>query len=124
MSASTGVAPACNMVLTVAQKVNGVVITSSPGPTRSAAASARWRPAVAEFTASAWPARTYSRKARSNCAVAGPVVNHPDFRTLRTSSISVWPISGVLNGMKADLSYAQRPADAVAIRLSRVMYWS
>ena len=52
MSASTGVAPWCRMTFTVAQKVSGVVITSSPGPI-SKAASARWSPAVQELTA--WP---------------------------------------------------------------------
>ena len=33
MSTNTGVAPVWMMVLAVAQKVSGVVITSSPGPT-------------------------------------------------------------------------------------------
>ena len=51
-SANTGVAPACSMVFTVAQKVSGVVITSSPGPIPSAT-NERCRAAVQEFTASA-----------------------------------------------------------------------
>lgn len=36
MSAKTGVAPRRVIALTVAKNVNGVVITSSPGPTSSA----------------------------------------------------------------------------------------
>ena len=55
MSASTGVAPAWMMALTVAQKVIGVVMTSSPGPTPEAS-SDRCNAAVQEFSAIAWRA--------------------------------------------------------------------
>ena len=51
-STSTGVAPAWMMALTVAQKVKGVVITSSPG-CNPAASMARCRAAVQELTATA-----------------------------------------------------------------------
>ena len=52
MSASTGRAPQCTIVLSVATKVIGVVTTSSPGPTPSAS-RATCRPAVAEDTGTA-----------------------------------------------------------------------
>ena len=39
MSASTGTAPQCTIVLSVATKVIGVVTTSSPGPTPSASSA-------------------------------------------------------------------------------------
>ena len=57
-SASTGVAPAWMMALTVAQKVSAVVMTSSPGPHAARRASTRWRAAVHELTATACGART------------------------------------------------------------------
>ena len=50
MSTSTGLAPAWMMVFTVAQKVIGVVITSSPFPI-PAAKRERCSPAVHEFSA-------------------------------------------------------------------------
>src|SRR5215813_7082459 len=86
------------IVLTVEQNVRGVVITSSPGPMPSAA-KARCRPEVAEFTANAYGARTYSPNSRSKRAVFGPVVNQPDFNVSITSSISSFPIAGRLNGI-------------------------
>ena len=46
-STKTGVAPACSMVLEVAMKVIGVVMTSSPGP-MSSPFSARNSAVVAE----------------------------------------------------------------------------
>ena len=52
MSASTGVAPVCRMALSVAQKVNGVVTTSSRGAA-PAASSERCSAAVPELTATA-----------------------------------------------------------------------
>ncbi len=51
-STRTGLAPACRMALSVAQKVIGVVMTSSPG-LRSSAARDRCRAAVQELTATA-----------------------------------------------------------------------
>ena len=52
ISTSTGVAPQCSIALIVATKVNGVLITSSPGPT-SHATSARCSAAVQDETATA-----------------------------------------------------------------------
>ena len=49
ISAKTGLAPAWIMALMVAQKVSGVVITSSPGPT-PAANMLRCKAAVQEFS--------------------------------------------------------------------------
>src|SRR4030095_11209484 len=92
------------IVLTVEQNVKGVVITSSPGP-MPRAASARWRPEVAEFTANAYGARTYSANSRSNLAVFGPVVSQPDFNVSITSSISSFPIAGRLNGINESMGY-------------------
>ena len=59
MSAKTGVAPRCMITLAVAEKVSGVVMTSSPGPMPSAA-RARCSPAVAELTATVCCAPMYS----------------------------------------------------------------
>ena len=52
ISASTGLAPPLTIMLTVAAKVIGVVITSSVGA-RPKASKARWRPAVAELKGTA-----------------------------------------------------------------------
>ena len=93
MSASTGEAPTCRMVCTVEQNVIGVVITSLPGPIPRAA-SARCNAAVAEFTATACGASTYSLKSRSKRAARGPVVSHPDRMVSTTSWISSSPIEG------------------------------
>src|SRR5262245_21435837 len=90
------------IVLTVEQNVRGVVITSSPGPMPSAT-SARWRPEVAEFTANAYGARTYSPNSRSNLAVFGPVVSQPDCNVSITSSISSFPIAGRLKGVNESM---------------------
>jgi len=54
MSANTGVAPEWMIALTVAQKVSGVVITSSPG-CRPAAIMLTCSAAVQELTAAALP---------------------------------------------------------------------
>src|SRR5215470_10246435 len=91
------------IVLTVEQNVRGVVITSSPGPIPNAA-SARCKPDVAEFTANAYGARTYSPNSRSKRAVLGPVVSQPDFNVSMTSSISSFPIAGRLNGINESMS--------------------
>jgi hypothetical protein len=93
ISASTGVAPTCKIVCTVAQNVIGVVMTSSPGPMPSAA-SATCNPAVAELTATACGPPVYSWKSRSKRAVRGPVVSHPDLSVSTTSLISSSPIEG------------------------------
>src|SRR5215475_3168119 len=90
------------IVLTVEQNVRDIVITSSPGPMPNAA-KARWRPEVAEFTANACGARTYSPNSRSKRAVFGPVVSQPDLNVSMTSSISSFPIAGRLNGINESM---------------------
>ena len=55
MSAKTGVAPTRWIELAVAKNVNGLVITSSPGPT-SSAISARIRASVPDAQPMAWRA--------------------------------------------------------------------
>ena len=92
-SASTGVAPAWMIALTVAQKVSGVVITSSPG-CEPAASMLRCRAAVQELTATAWCAPRYRGEIRSNCATLGPVPSQPARRLATTSSISSSSIGG------------------------------
>src|SRR5216117_2354378 len=64
-STRTGRAPTCSMTLTEAANVNGVVITSSPGPTPSVT-SAVCRAAVHEFSASAPDAPRYAAILVSN----------------------------------------------------------
>ena len=93
ISASTGVAPTCRIACTVAQNVMGLVITSWPAPIFRLA-RAMWRAAVAELTAMAWGASTYSLNSRSKSATRGPVVSHPDLRVSTTSLISSSPIDG------------------------------
>src|SRR6184192_3049186 len=57
-------------MLPVEAQVIGEVITSSPSPI-PAARNARWRPAVADVTATACVAPTASAKARSNSSTRG-----------------------------------------------------
>jgi len=67
MSTKTGTAPRCTTALIVATQVYVGTITSSPGPTPSAA-SAVINAAVPEVTPTAWRAPTAWANARSNCA--------------------------------------------------------
>ena len=57
MSANTGVAPTIAIASALATNVNGVVMTSSPGP-MSRARSAKCRASVPELTPTAWPQPT------------------------------------------------------------------
>src|SRR5579859_2535778 len=81
------------MTFTVEQKVNGVVITSSPGPTPSTF-NAKCKPAVAEFTPNEYLLPTYFLNAFSNSSVLGPVPHQPDFIVSTTSLISSFPEYG------------------------------
>src|SRR4029450_13797583 len=81
------------IAFTEAQKVKGVVMTSSPGPIL-AARMLRCRAAVQEFMATAKPACLYARKSCSNRATLGPVPSHPVSRQSRTSLFSSSPIRG------------------------------
>src|SRR5207249_7751516 len=92
-STSTGRAPTCSITLTEAVNVSGVVITSSPGPTRSVA-SAVCSPAVQELSASALGAPRCSANSPSKRFVLGPVVIQSERSVSTTSRISSSPKSG------------------------------
>ncbi|MNI92812.1 hypothetical protein D3C73_1506600 [compost metagenome] len=75
-------------------------MTSSPSPTPMAS-SARCRPAVAEFTATA--STPPPMKLANSCSKAralGPVVSQPDLMASVTAVISASPMSGSAKGMK------------------------
>ena len=76
MSANTGVAPAISIVSAEAKNVNGVVMTSSPGPTPSAR-SDRYRESVPLATPMACFTPTYSASSFSNACVFGPRTKLP-----------------------------------------------
>src|SRR4029077_14901427 len=86
-SANTGVAPWYKMQLAVAQKVMGVVIASSPGPSQAANA-APCNAAVPELKLIAYFAPTRAENRSSNSPTFGPVVSQSDFRTSTTAWIS------------------------------------
>jgi hypothetical protein len=73
-STSTGVAPVYVITATEATKVNGTVMTSSPGP-MPAATSARCSAAVPELTPTPWAAPEYAANSRSNAATSSPRTN-------------------------------------------------
>src|ERR1039458_5869112 len=79
-SANTGVAPWYKMLLAVAQKVMGVVIASSPGPS-PAANAAPCNAAVPELKLTACRAPIHAAKRSSNSPIFGPVVSQSDFKT-------------------------------------------
>src|SRR6478735_3643439 len=62
------------MVATLATKVKGTVMTSSPGPT-PAARSARCKALVPEFSAIHSLVPQYAANSFSNCATSGPSTN-------------------------------------------------
>ncbi len=95
MSASTGVAPAWMMTLTVAANVVGVVITSSPGP-MPLATSARCMPAVAESSAIACFTPANDAKCSSNARTRGPGASQPERSVSTTASTSASEMSGRL----------------------------
>ena len=68
-------------------------MTTSPGPTPRVA-SAMWRAAVHELTASAEGAPTAAANCRSNSFVFGPVVIQSERRVSITSEISSSPMRG------------------------------
>src|SRR2546428_3771336 len=84
-------------MLPVDAQVIGDVITSSPSPI-PAVRKARWRPAVADVTATACAAPTVFAKACSNSPTRGPLVTQPDRRQATTASISASPIDGRESG--------------------------
>ena len=100
MSTNTGRAPAWTIALAGATKLNGEVITSSPGPT-PAPSSARCRPAVPDDTPTAYAAPLRSATARSNCSSLLPRLRRP-LRSVSTSAASSrGPTSGAESGMRS-----------------------
>src|SRR5689334_61488 len=93
MSTKTGVAPTSRMVLPVAAKLNGVVITSSPAP-MPCANSATCSAAVPDETATASDTPHSSAKRRSNSSTCLPWANCPDASTFATASCSSGLICG------------------------------
>src|SRR5208282_3722381 len=75
------------MQLVVAQKVMGVVIASSPGPS-PAAKAAPCNAAVPELKLTACRAPVHAANRSSNSLIFGPVVSQSDFRTLTTACTS------------------------------------
>src|SRR5437762_8003319 len=74
------------------------VMTSSPGPTPSAA-SATCRAVVQLDTAQACEVRTASANSRSNAATSGPCVTHPERMERRAASASASPRNGLAIGI-------------------------
>src|SRR6266568_3949090 len=89
------------IALTVAQKVRGVVITSSPSE-MPAARTLRCIAAVQELTAAANGCPLYAANSLSKRATRGPVPIQPDSRQCTTSSISSCSIAGAPKIMKSD----------------------
>ena len=108
MSTKTGLAPTARIMFAVAAHVIAVVMTSSPGPI-PAARSARWRPPVAELTATACRAPVAAAKASSNRPRRGPPVSQPDSRHSVTAPTSAGPIVGRESGKKVERIRALHP---------------
>src|SRR5205814_5426194 len=102
------------------------VMTSSPGPTPSAA-SATCRAVVQLDTAQAYEVRTASANSRSNAATSGPCVTHPERMARRAASASCSPIHGramgiiVLTATSVRLRVAQTRADRITDLLRVVL---
>src|SRR5947208_15115426 len=95
-------------MLPVEAQVIGEVITSSPSPI-PAARNARWRPAVADVTATACAAPTAWAKARSNSSTRGPLVIQPERRQAVTAAISASPMLGRESGKNSARTVSPRP---------------
>src|ERR1039457_6083277 len=92
------------MVAAEATKVNGVVITSSPGPI-PAASNARCNALVPEFTPTASAAPQYPANSFSNAATSGPRL----YWALRSRSGIIFISRGGRGVVSADLpSYGAR----------------
>ena len=76
MSANTGVAPTISMVSAEAKNVNGVVMTSSPGPMPSAR-SDKYNESVPLATPMACFTPTYPANSFSNACMCGPSTKLP-----------------------------------------------
>ena len=104
-STKNGRAPRCSTTCAVAQKVNVVVSTTSPGPTPKAA-NATCNASVQELTPRAPCAPTNSANLLSNCLTFGPVVIQFERRVSTTSEISCSPIAGGEKGRNWPLNEA------------------
>src|SRR5579883_2345237 len=85
MSTKTGRAPSRQIVLAVAKKVYGVVMTSSPGPIPRAIKGSS-RASVPEPQPTPRAAPQYSASSASSCATSGPMTNIWLSITRRTTS--------------------------------------
>ncbi|MNW47663.1 hypothetical protein D3C74_250030 [compost metagenome] len=86
-SAKTGSAPTRLIASAVAKNVNGVVITSSPGPI-PAASKAMTSASVPEFNAIACLVPKYSAASCSNCLTWLPIMNAASSSTLSMACIT------------------------------------
>ena len=93
MSTKTGFAPTNRIEFIVEQKVNGVVMTSSPFLIFKANKD-KCKPAVQEFNAKHSLDFLYFLNFFSNNWVTGPLPIHFDLITFNTDSISLAPIAG------------------------------
>lgn len=98
MSTNTGLAPTIRITLLLAMKLNGVVITSSPGLIPSAS-SDRCSPDVPEFTATPYRRSHRFATSFSNCSTIGPIDSRPDRSDCTTRSISTSVMSGRDSGI-------------------------
>ena len=97
MSAKRAVAPDSRIAFSVATKVNGLVMTSSPGPIPSAW-SAATSAVVPLLTATACSTSCAAAKLRSNSSTIGPWASRPERRTSRTSFSSSRPSETTVMG--------------------------
>jgi len=98
ISTSTGLAPTYSTQLVEATKLNGVVITSSPGPT-PAASMAQCNPPVPDDTPTPWRRPATCAQASSNFSSLPPIVRVLVCNTSTTASISACVMSGWDKGM-------------------------
>ena len=89
-SAKTAVAPRAAIALAVETQLNGVVMTSSPGPT-SQAIMASSKPAVALVTARPRVVPHRAANVSSNCLTFGPQEGADDLSTSSSAAISSSP---------------------------------
>src|SRR5262245_22157786 len=111
MSQSTGVAPACRIVLTLAANVSEGTMTSSPSR-RSKARNARNSAAVHELTATACGLASLVAHAASNSPTRGPSVSQPERSVRATASMSASDTGARKNGTGAPLRTGAPPSIA------------
>ena len=98
MSAKRAVAPDSMMAFSVATKVKGLVITSSPG-CRSRTWSAAINAVVPLFTATTWSTPMSSANSSSSRVTSGPWAIMPERNTASTSSSMSSPSLTVVIGI-------------------------